>query len=199
MTALSSLTAVITVPVFLTRAVDHFAGDLGTDVEILPVVGRVFAISIVPLMLGMLVRAKAPGWTERNYERFRRAALVAFTLVVVGAVASENEKLRESFADVALATLALNVVAMTFSFFVAKAVRLDNRQATAISMELGIHNAALAIAVASTISTDLAIPAAVYSAFMFVTGGLFARLMYRRNGGAAEPVRQTSRAEAYSR
>ncbi len=29
----------------------------------------------------------------------------------------------------------------------------------------------------------LSIPAAVYSAFMFITAGLFARLMFRRNGG----------------
>ena len=30
----------------------------------------------------------------------------------------------------------------------------------------------------------LTIPAAVYASFMFISAGLFARLMYRRNGGA---------------
>jgi BASS family bile acid:Na+ symporter len=78
------------------------------------------------------------------------------------------------------------VIAMTVSFTVAKFARLSDRQATAISMELGIHNATLAIAVAATISTELAIPAAVYSTFMFVSAGILARIMYRRNDDGAE-------------
>ena len=53
-------------------------------------------------------------------------------------------------------------------------------------MELGIHNATLAIAVASTISTELAIPAAVYSSFMFISAGVFAKLMHARNGREPE-------------
>ncbi len=77
---------------------------------------------------------------------------------------------------------------MTISFTVAKLSRLSDRQATAISMELGIHNATLAIAVAATISTELAIPAAVYSSFMFISAGILARIMYRRNADGAEPV-----------
>jgi predicted Na+-dependent transporter len=52
-------------------------------------------------------------------------------------------------------------------------------------MELGIHNSTLTIAVATSISSELAIPAAVYSAFMFVTAGSFARVMARRNAGLA--------------
>ena len=52
-------------------------------------------------------------------------------------------------------------------------------------MELGIHNSTLAIAVAGTIDIDLAIPAAVYSGFMFITAGLFARFMAKREGARA--------------
>jgi BASS family bile acid:Na+ symporter len=75
---------------------------------------------------------------------------------------------------------------MTMSFTIARLARLDNRQATAIAMELGIHNSTLAIAVGATIATVLTIPAAVYATFMFIPAGLFAWLMYRRNT-AAEP------------
>jgi BASS family bile acid:Na+ symporter len=49
-------------------------------------------------------------------------------------------------------------------------------------MELGVHNAALAIAVGTSIEEVLGIPAAVYSVFQLVTAGAFARLMHRRNG-----------------
>ena len=46
-----------------------------------------------------------------------------------------------------------------------------------------------AIAVGATISTLLTIPAAVYSAFMFISAGLFARFMYHRNNAGAASVR----------
>jgi bile acid:Na+ symporter, BASS family len=101
-------------------------------------------------------------------------------------VIAEREKIDENVADVAGAALALNVAAMAVSFTIARLSRLDDRQATAIAIELGVHNAALAIAVGATVTTVLTIPAAVYSAFMFITAGLFARVMYRRN--SPEPL-----------
>ena len=57
----------------------------------------------------------------------------------------------------------------------------------AISLELGVHNAALAIAVGATLAPDVTIPAAVYSSFMLFTGGAFGWAMGRRNAAAGEP------------
>lgn len=181
MTAISSVAAVVTVPLFLGLAVERFGSGLETDIDMLPIVGRIFAIAIIPLGLGMLVRARRPDWVARNYERFRRAALAVFVIAVLVAIVVEYDRVLDGFAEVAAATIALNVLAMTISFTIARIVRLNDRQSTAIAMELGIHNATLAIAVASTIDIELAIPAAVYSSFMFISAGLLARLMYRRN------------------
>jgi bile acid:Na+ symporter, BASS family len=153
MTALSSVGALLIVPIYLSLAAEHFSGsDIG-DVSMAGVVVRVFFITLVPLSIDMVL---------------------------------------DNFADVALATLALNVAAMSVSFAIAKAAQLSDRQATAIAMELGIHNSTLAIAVAGTIDIDLAIPAAVYSGFMFVTAGLFARYMASRNGGAGDASPRTA-------
>jgi BASS family bile acid:Na+ symporter len=182
MTAVSSLAAVVTVPTFLGVAIAHFdASGLTDDVSMAGIVARVFAITIVPLAIGMWIRSR---WTERVIEvepRVKRVAFAAFVLVVIGAVASEADLLIDNFGDVAAAALVLNVAAMSISFTIAKLVRLDDRQSTAIAMELGIHNSTLAIAVATTVATELAIPAAVYSAFMFFTAGALARVMSRRN------------------
>jgi BASS family bile acid:Na+ symporter len=82
---------------------------------------------------------------------------------------------------------------MTGSFTIARLARLDERSATAISLELGLHNATIAIAVGASIATVLTIPAAVYSGFMFITAGLFARLMFVRNGGRTVSRSQTAR------
>ena len=185
MTALSSVGALITVPLYLGLAASHFAGgDIG-DVSMAGVVARVFLITLVPLSLGMYLRERYPMRVAAVRDRVNRAAMIAFVAVVIGAVVSEFDVVRDNIADVALATLVLNLAAMSISFAIAKLARLSDRQATAIAMELGIHNATLAIAVAGTIDIDYAIPAAVYSGFMFVTAGLFAKLMAGRNGALA--------------
>lgn len=186
MTAISSLAAAITVPLFLTLAADHFDAEaLVGDVSMGGVVVRVFLITLVPVAIGMAIRDRWPERTRAVRPHVAKVAAVLFLLVVVGAVVSEHEKALDNLGDVAAAALALNVAAMTVSFTVAKLARLDDRRATAIALELGVHNATLAIAVGASLAAVLTIPAAVYAMFMFVTGGLFARLMHRRNLRAA--------------
>ena len=186
MTALSSVAALVTVPLALGLAIDHFGASLDAELEMAGIVARVFLVTILPLAFGMWLRQRYPERVEAHYERARRVSLGLFLLVVVAAVASEAEEALDSFAEVAGAALTLNLAAMAISFSVARLARLGDRQATAISMELGVHNATLAITVASAIDTSIAIPAAVYSMFMFITAGSFARLMARRNRSGQE-------------
>jgi bile acid:Na+ symporter, BASS family len=181
MTAISSIAAVATVPVYLSLAVNHFDADIGTHVSILSTVALVFAITIIPLSIGMTYRARRPEHAADLEPRLKRAALIAFIGIIAGAVATEWDKVIDSFTVVAPAALALNVAAMSISFAVAHVAGLPDRQSTAIAMELGLHNSTITIAVATSITTELAIPAAVYSVFMWLTAGAFAWVMARRN------------------
>ena len=188
MTALSSVAAVVTVPLFLKLSVDHFGASVADRVSMLGVVVRVFLITLVPLAIAMRLRALDPARAAAAEPRAKRAALVVFLFVVAGAVSSEWDKIADHIGELALAALTLNVAAMTVSFTVSRLARLTDRQATAVAMELGIHNATLAITVGVSIADVLAIPAAVYSVFMFLTAGAFARLMWHRNGAAPTPA-----------
>jgi bile acid:Na+ symporter, BASS family len=181
MTAVSSVGAMLTVPLFIELSANHFGAESVGDVSMLGIVARVFAITIVPVAIGMEMRRRRPERVEEIYPRVRRIALGVFALVVGGAIVSEHDTVFESLADVAAAAIALNVAAMIVSFSISKLARLDDRQATAISLELGIHNSALAIAVGVTLAEEVAIPAAVYATFMLFTGGAFAWAMSRRN------------------
>lgn len=183
-TAISSVCALVVVPLYLGLAIDHFGAELDAELTMLSIVAKVFAITTVPLAVGMLIRARRTTWAIANEQTAKRAALVLFAGVVIMAVATEHDVVRDNFANVAAATLLLNVAAMTISFTVSRAARLDFRQSTAVALELGIHNNALAIAIATPIDPALAVPAAVYASFMFFTGGAFARVMSRRNAPA---------------
>lgn len=188
MTAISSVGAMVTVPLFLELSAEHFgAGSVG-DADMLGVVARVFAITIVPVAIGMAMRQRSQRWVEVHHPRAHRIALGLFVVVVLGAIVSEHDTVAENLADVAGAALALNLAAMSISFAISKLARLEDGQATAIALELGIHNSALAVAVGADLAADVAVPAAVYASFMLFTGGAFAWVMSRRN----QPVRTLS-------
>jgi BASS family bile acid:Na+ symporter len=196
MTALSSIAAVITVPLYLSLAISHFDAGVGDDVSMLGISARVFAITVIPVAIGMWIRARRSAWAIEKEPVAKRIAMVAFVVVVIGAVAEEWGTVTDHFAELAVAALTLNVLAMSCSYAISRLARLDNAQATAVAMELGVHNGTLAIAVAVLVNDDLAIPAAIYSAFMFLTAGIFARIMYKRNAGAEEPALATAPAAA---
>jgi BASS family bile acid:Na+ symporter len=189
MTAISSLAAVITVPLFLALSTSFFdATGLDESVNMLGVVVRVLLITVVPLAIGMRLRVTRPEWVAASYDTFRKVAFGVFVAVVIGVIAAENERVLDNLDELLPAVITLNLAAMALSFCLARLARLDDRQSTAIAIELGVHNATLAIAVAATIDSDLTIPAAVYSSFMFISAGLFARIMYRRNAVAGTPA-----------
>jgi bile acid:Na+ symporter, BASS family len=147
------------------------------------VVARVLSITVVPLAIGLWMRARQP---ERVAEigGMRRVTAVVFISAVAGVIVAEHDRVLDNLGAVAVAAVTLNIVAMSTSFSIARLVRLDSRQSTAIAIELSIHNAVLAIAVGATIATVLTVPAAVYASVMFIPAGLFAWPMYGRNGAA---------------
>lgn len=188
MTAISSLAAVITVPLFLELSTNHFeAPGLDESVDMLGVVARVLLITVVPLAVGMWLRARRPERVEEIRDTVRKVSLGVFLAVVVGIVIAEFNRVSSNLGEVLPAVITLNIAAMAISFTIARIARLDDRQATAIAIELGVHNSTLAIAVGATIATELTIPAAVYASFMFISAGLFARLMYKCNAALPEP------------
>lgn len=188
MTGVSSAAAVVTVPLYLGLAADVFgAEDLADELSMPKIVARVLIGIALPLAAGMVVAARRPDWVAAHERQIRLAAVVTFGLVVIAAIVSQSESVLDHLGPVFGAAFALNVAAMGVSFTIARLVRLDGPQSTAIAIELGIHNAALAVAIGASLDEELAVPAAVYSSFMLGTAGVFAWVMHRRN--AAELAR----------
>jgi BASS family bile acid:Na+ symporter len=75
---------------------------------------------------------------------------------------------------------------MALGYGIATLARLNQSSATAITVEVGIQNGTLAIAIASAPTflnnPTMAIPAAIYSLLMFAVGGGFAWWAQRRVG-----------------
>jgi len=90
-------------------------------------------------------------------------------------------------------TLSFNIVSLAIGYFGPQALGIGRPQAIATSMEIGIHNAALAIAIALSPlllnNPTMAIPAAIYGLIAYLTAAGFVYLLKRWNTDiAASPV-----------
>jgi BASS family bile acid:Na+ symporter len=91
------------------------------------------------------------------------------------------------FAQAGLVTLALNLAMMALAFFGAALVGVGRPQRIALSLECGLQNGTLAIAVVASLGLGgaYAIPAAIYSLIMFATAIAFTAFVARKPAPAA--------------
>ncbi|WP_432168735.1 bile acid:sodium symporter family protein [Streptomyces sp. bgisy031] len=193
LTAINSILAVVTVPLVVNLSLGYFEPDLGADGITLQFgkVLEVFAIVLVPVALGMLLRRARPALAERLDRPVRLVSTLVLAVVVLGAVFSERARLGGYFASVGLAALLFCLVSLAVGFWVPRALGVRHRQAVAAAFEIGAHNATLAMTLAMTTlgSVRLAIPAAVYAMIMIPVTAAFRWALTARKGGlVASPV-----------
>jgi bile acid:Na+ symporter, BASS family len=183
LTAVNSVLAVVTLPIVVNLALDGFLGD-ESSIGLQPAkMLQVFAIVLVPVAIGMLVRRKAEAFTERMRGPVKIASIVVLVAVIVIAVFQERDNVLGYVRDVGLVALLLCVLSLTIGYFVPRAFRVEQRQAVASAFEIGVHNSTLAITIALSPTllnnTEMAIPAAVYGVLMFLPAGAMAYAMSR--------------------
>jgi bile acid:Na+ symporter, BASS family len=80
-----------------------------------------------------------------------------------------------------MGVMLLNILGMAAGYAISKLLNLNIAQQICIAIEVGIQNGTLAIAITAGILKDaeMAIPAAIYSLFMYLTG--FAVIAYSKS------------------
>ena len=190
LTAINTVLSIVSLPLIGTWAIATFAGTG----QVVPLqfgkVAEVIGIVMVPVAIGMLLRARLPAFaarTERPMKIFSAVVLAAFAAL---AIAKEWEALRSSFMQIGPAVVVFNLLSLLGGFYVARWSGLERSMATAISYEIGIHNSTLAMFVALSVLNNfqLALPAALYSISMYITAFAFGALVLGKPGGKAAGV-----------
>ncbi|MEU4551913.1 bile acid:sodium symporter family protein [Micromonospora violae] len=183
LTAINSVLAVFTLPILVNLSAAYFLPD-GRSIGLqFDKVLQVFAIVLVPVAIGMLIRARAPHLAERLNRPVRILSVVVLVAVIAGAVLGERENIADYFVSVGLAVLAFNLLSLAVGYGVPRLAGVDRSAATAAGFEIGIHNSTLAITIALSPAllnnAQMAIPGAVYGIVMFFTAAAFGVLVTR--------------------
>ena len=189
LTAVNSVISIVTLPLITNIAIDYYDRDDTVGLQFGKVL-EVFAIVLVPVAFGMLVRARAASFAERMDRPVRIGSAVILAVLVVGILLSERDNVSGYLADVGLAAAAFCAISLVTGYAVPRAAGVRDDQAIACSMEIGVHNGTLAIYVAVEVldSTEISVPAAVYSIIMFVFAALWGTYVSRRIRADAPPV-----------
>lgn len=181
LTAVNSLLALITLPLITNFAIDHF--DQGDSVSLpFSEVVQVFAIVLIPVAIGMFVHNRAPAFSARMEKPVRIGSAVILAILVLGILIDQRENVGDYLADIGLVAALFCAISLATGYFVPKLFGVTERQAIASSMEIGVHNGTLAIFVGTEIleSTETAVPAAVYSIFMFIFAAAWGYTLSRK-------------------
>lgn len=176
LTAVISLVCVITIPLIVVFAHDRLMGTAATgDISVAKTAISVFVIVTVPVSIGLMVRHFADRFARRFEPSARHISTVLFVIVLGGAIYQERGNVVTYFAQAGLVTLALNITMMGLAYGIARLFASGPRQRIAITMECGLQNGTLAIAVAALLFGGglVAVPAATYSLIMFATALIY--------------------------
>lgn len=181
LTALSSFITIITIPFIVNYAMETFMGSgQYVKLDVVRTMLQILVITIIPVSFGMVLNKRFPR-TAKNFQRpVKIASAVFIALIIMGAVLKDRENLIPYMMETGAPALALNVLTMLMGFGFAKLMGLTFKQASTISMEAGVQNGTLAIAIATSATLlnnpTIAVVPALYSLIMFATGGLAAYL-----------------------
>ncbi|SJN42076.1 Sodium-dependent transporter [Microbacterium esteraromaticum] len=182
LTAVNSVIAVITLPLITNFAIGYFQpfdDQLGLQWS---KALEVFAIVLLPVAVGMLVRRFWPSFAKGMDKPVRIASVIILVVVIGGAVASNWTLLVENFAGLALITIVFCLISLAVGYWVPRMLKVGARESIATSFEIGIHNATLAIVIAQSVlgSMELSLPAAIYGVLMFFIAFGFGFLIRER-------------------
>jgi len=175
LTAISSLLAVITIPLVVNFSIAEFMQAGHVNISVLKTVLAVLFITLVPLSLGMVIARRFPAFAAAAEQKVKFFSILFLLALVFYTFYKERNHLSELIQQVGLLTILLCILTLLIGFLVSRMLGFNSRIQKTIAIEVGIQNSALAIVVAGSIlqSNLMAVPAAMYSPVMISASLMF--------------------------
>ena len=174
-TAIVSVATVITLPLIVGFSMDHFMGATAPDIDILKLGMEVFLLTTVPGGIGMTIRHYFAETADKMSKGVSMVAAGLFVIIVLAAIATEWDTLMNNIGKLGPAVMLLCIVMLGIGYKSAEFLELNSKRATTVSIESGIQNAVVGIAVGDLILADpaggfstLSLPSGVYGVLMYI-------------------------------
>lgn len=190
LTAINSVIAAFTLPLIMNFSILDFMQESQQISLPISKIIQVFTIIIVPVAIGMLIRHYAPELTKKLNKPLRIFAVGFLISIIVLAIFAERANIATYLTQVGFATAIFCALSLCIGYFVPRFLGINSTQARACAFEIGIHNSTLAMTIALTVmaNTTIAMPAAVYSIFMYIFAAAFGFMITRSKQATEENI-----------
>ncbi len=178
LTAFSSIFTIFTIPFIINFALAQTMGDNGSDIQ-LPIgktVFNIFKLTALPVAMGMWINHRFPRFAAASRQSIAWASGI-FILIALGLIVlklSEIGSVPAFIRAAGLGVILLNLITLSIGFISSRLLRLDTDQAITISIETGMQNNVLGMAIATSPTMlnnpAMATSAGVYGIVMCTTG-----------------------------
>ena len=175
LTALSSVITMFTIPVVLQLALNRCSGFEafgGINLPVGNLLVQNIVLMFVPILLGFLMMRLWPNAAKKTDKVISKIAFPALMLLAAIFFIQHHKTIAENILLLGAVILAMLILSIGLSSLLSRAIRLQARERKTIIIEVGMQNAAQAIAIASSPfifnNSALAIPAIIYALLMNV-------------------------------
>lgn len=189
MTMASTLVAVVATPLLT-----GWLAGVFVEIDRLALFRSMVAVVLVPVVLGVALRALMPTITRRIEPVAPLVSILFVVLIVSGIVARSKDLISEHAGVLLLALLLLHLTGFALGYLVTRLLRFDRDCARTLSIEVGMQNSGLGSTLASApsfaaqfanpLQAALApVPSAISAVYHVVIGSLLASIWRRRGEG----------------
>ncbi len=182
MTTVSTVVTMFTLPLILKWVMTFSGLSLAEfDIPIGKLLVQNLVLMLLPISVGVLLKRFAPNKASKINSLLAKIAFPCLLLLASIFFIEHYSDIVAYFNDLALAVVALILMAVILSSFLSRIFKLSSKVRRTIVIEVGMQNAAQAIALASSPfvfnNPTMAMPAIVYALFMNVILLIYIKLI----------------------
>ena len=170
LTALSSVVTLFTIPLIMSWATDLVGQSVGISLPVGNLIKQNLVLMLLPVLLGIGLNYAWPQVAKKVDKVLSKLAFPLLLVLITVFYIQHHRTILENIGVLGLCVTALILVAIGCSSLLSRLVRTDSRQRRTVIIEVGMQNAAQAIAIASSpiifANEQMAIPAILYSLMM---------------------------------
>ncbi|MFM8605482.1 MAG: bile acid:sodium symporter family protein [Cyanobium sp.] len=173
LTAVSSLITVFTIPVLANLALRHYLGaEAAINLPVGSTMLRIALITLVPTALGMVLRQRLPRTAAALERQVSRLALALLALIILALLIREATNVPGFVLRAGVAVVLLNGLGILAGCLTSRVLGLPAGQRSCLAIEVGMQNGTLALAITAGLlaNPEMAVPAALYSLVMYISG-----------------------------
>ncbi|MBF0281655.1 MAG: bile acid:sodium symporter family protein [Zetaproteobacteria bacterium] len=137
---------------------------------------------VLPLLLGMFLRRYLGGWQERAEDVAPGIAALSIVIICGYAVAANHDRIADVSIWLFLLVVVLNGLGYLLGWAAATMFRFDQAHRLTLSIEVGMQNAGLGVALAlQHFAPETALPGALFAVWCILTAAAMTRVLSRKS------------------